>query len=453
MVEITCCACLSEEGQYLIAICHNTSANMVKLKLLSAQVENITHANIQIIRSSLKSEEPADIIIADCLLEAVSFLNGREGSIQELIYFGDVNLSKPGGEEYPPLLMNQKLFASQVKNPFTACKLIKRILVSADQKIVDNAQKEVVLLDFNQPLNYDQIDLPPVIDNFLSKDAKLYIPVHLTDRRFIDSLMNYHQEMNDYEHRDYDFKSYIHRIQNNLEFIFGDKGQPLTFDFMKELKINFGEKSVAYEAITDHKMSPNKATLLSFATSYLMPPPIKNKLLNQGDLAYRQYSVISVGQFDHEQLGTFFMELILDQAPLFAECLETLTQINHVSSELLKKLVLFKSNQESLLDFTINFYDLVKITGDTEITDAVDEMMRNLECLIVLLENKPQQIRQLQEKFEDFSLSVFGFTEEQSRKKVLSYTFFSDSSDSAKETTLTNDGRDLNNSIDFFEFI
>jgi hypothetical protein len=146
VTNITVCL-YHQDHRFVIAICHNTKANIVKAKLFSTKLVSISPSSIQVIKNSaaIDLHENPDQIIRQCFAEAAAidlYSNLYNNEILEVVYFGDVNLLKPGLKEYPALLKNKEAFAQMIKTYFPACILIKRILVSADTAIIGYAQQK-----------------------------------------------------------------------------------------------------------------------------------------------------------------------------------------------------------------------------------------------------------------------------------------------------------------------
>jgi hypothetical protein len=202
MIKIS--SCVYQDGhRYFIGICHGVPANSVKLGLLAADLLKshliladinsdgisdelldllkVKHSDIQVIKNSIEMSEDPDEIIRQCFSEAFSpemRQNQGTSNILEVIYSGDVNLTNPCLKVYPPLLTNQQEFSTMIKAYLPNCMLIKRILISAEQSVIDDAQQI-----FLQPQDRQDQELPLIIDSCINKSyvgkkfTKLYTEV------------------------------------------------------------------------------------------------------------------------------------------------------------------------------------------------------------------------------------------------------------------------------------
>lgn len=427
MIKISVCV-YAHNQRYVIAICHQTKASMVKAKLLSTDILDITPSNIRVIKDNMEIDASANEIILQCVSEAAESTSSAGLDIQsvsEIVYFGDVNLTSPGLNEYPTLLMDQEQFCNMIKLYFPACISIKRILVSSDQSIVVDAEK-----NFTQDIGKLNPRLPVIFDSFVNKSYKdLYTPIHLIDSALIDAILTYCQALQSRLPDDYPLYGFsrtqdcIERLQDNFEYLYGPEGFPLTFHFIEALKEDFMQLSTQHDSSIKKVFSIEESRLLPWAFSYLIPQSLRESILHRLNFDEYSYSVISVGDIKHHDLGDVLADLVKEEETHFQQYFETSDQLSEIISSLLERIKNFRANKSMIHQYAMG----------SKIKDVVDNVISDLELLANLLPSNVDKAHGLENIFSSLRQGVSAFSDEARRKRILSNVSFFSTEDAPRE--------------------
>lgn len=379
---------------------------------------DIKPSNISIIKDNIEMDDSANDIIRQSVSDAVESavsLGLDLQSISEFIYFGDVNLTHPGANEYPTLLTNQQEFKNMIANYFPCCNSIKRILVSSDQTVLVDAEQT-----FSQNIPQRNLELPVVFDSFLNKSSKdLYTEIHRIDSQLIDTILTHYQILqtflldDDPAHGFLKTQDCIERLEDNFDYLYGPEGYPLTFHFIEALHGDFMRLSAQHASLIKKVFFIQESGLLPWAFSYLIPQSIREVSLHRLDLVEYCFSVMSVGDVMHHDLADILDDLAQEEETHIQQYFRTSDQLKEIIDSLLKKL-----NHES--EYMINHQAYLS----RPIQAVVDEVRNNLELLSNLLSHNTDRVRGLEKSFSSLKQRVTAFSNEAQRKRTLSNSSF-----------------------------
>ncbi|NDH67857.1 MAG: hypothetical protein EBY22_08175, partial [Gammaproteobacteria bacterium] len=194
-IGISVCTCETRD-RFVLALGHDTPASVMKLKIFSASFQDITSTDIRV----LENNKPCNIapreIIEEYLTKAISQYCKDPSAILEFVYFGDVNLTHPGKDIFPDIFLDKNEFSHCIKRYFPNCVIIKRIMVSANDTILDFAKTVFAQAQRN-------VSFPIIVDSFLNKSHQdFYTEIHRIDSGLIDALLKYHRVFQAYASED-----------------------------------------------------------------------------------------------------------------------------------------------------------------------------------------------------------------------------------------------------------
>ena len=275
LFKFSVCTC-SNSDRFIFAVRHNVQANIIKLKIKSASIQDIELTDIQVLQNNVASTDSPRQIISQYLAQAFADYTHRQrdpSGILEFVYFGDVNLAMPGDDMFPDFFIDKDAFLHCIKQYFPNCIIIKRILVSADNTILDIAKQQFSKM---QP----QLTFPIIVDRFLNKSEQdFYTEIHRIDSGVIDAVLKYHRVFRTYASEDNEedrdsfapIHFYLTAIQDNLEQLAPFTQGSTHAQRYKDLKLNFNQKSEYFRGLTKESLSAKKSTVMSLVLSFLIP--------------------------------------------------------------------------------------------------------------------------------------------------------------------------------------
>ena len=378
LVSFSVCACETND-RFVFAVCHDTPASTVKLKILSASIQNITSTNILVLENNKPCSVPPHEIIDEYLTKAISQYCKDPNTILEFVYFGDVNLTNPGKDIFPALFLDKNEFSRYIKRYFANCVIIKRILVSANDTILDFAKTVFAQVQRT-------VSLPFIVDSFLNKNHQdFYTEIHRIDSGLIDALLKYHRVFQTYAPEDDEddldgflpINCALTAIQDNLELLIPfTQGSDYSAK-INDLKLNLDQKSMYFMELTNESLSEKKSTILSLVFSFLIPPLLRDDIKAQ--LAAEGFRVVSDAvffvKFNYDEISEMIGTVIQEKQDYFVLYQEASRQMTEATAKALTELHAFQSSV-SEADFNPN---IAKIT---------DNIIEDTQQLLDLLQNK-----------------------------------------------------------------
>lgn len=414
LVKFSVCACETSD-RFVFAVCHDTPASAVKLKILSASIQDITSTDIRVLENNKPCNVPPQEIIDEYLTKAIWQYCKDPSTILEFVYFGDVNLTNPGKDIIPTLFLDKNEFSRYIKRYFPNCVIIKRILVSANDTILDFAKTVFAQVQRN-------VSFPFIVDSFLNKSHQdFYTEIHRIDSGLIDALLKYHRVFQTYASEDDEddldgflpINCALTAIQDNIELLTPFAQGSDYFGKINELKLNLDQKSVYFMELTNESLSEKKSTIMSLVFSFLIPPLLRDDIKAQ--LAAEGFRVVSDAvffvKFSYDEISEMIGKVIQEKQDYFVLYQEASAQMTEATAKALAELNAFQSSV-SEADFSPN------------IATITDNIIEDTQQLLDLLQNKLCALQQLQHSVEQFMLKVRGLTLEALRKKTLSNSTF-----------------------------
>ncbi len=427
MTKITVCDYYDDSDdkhRYMLAVCHNTPTNLVKLKFISSQLRTIARENIGVIKDFEELDGSANEIITNCLRDAFESRFGSLGpqtDVLEIICYADVNLTQPATMHYPTVFTDKNQCAAMFAAYFPNCILIKRVFVSADQPILDNAQETF------QRIGGEILKLPVILDSFVGKSYRdLYTEIHRVDVGLIDAILKYHVtfQLNIAEEDDtdacLDLEDYIEILQEKIVDLLAIGNQELNKHFTDALQENFSENLANFAELSNKILSINKSTLLSIAFSYLTPAPLRNMILSTPAYQPFDYAVVSIGKLSQLEVGEALSTIAAESQQYFEQFLQYYGQAASLSEEVLKLMHSYKTPG-----------------SNPQFISALHDVIEPLTSLFNILQKKSQHMQCLASDFDKLRLKIQSFIHEAKRVKSVSHaSFFSETTASSIDTTM-----------------
>ncbi|MCX7091820.1 MAG: hypothetical protein NTU48_10320 [Legionellales bacterium] len=413
-IGISVCTCETRD-KFVLALGHDTPASVMKLKIFSASFQDITSTDIRV----LENNKPCNIapreIVEEYLTKAISQYCKDPSAILEFVYFGDVNLTHPGKDIFPDIFLDKNEFSHCIKKYFPNCVIIKRIMVSANDTILDFAKTVFAQAQRN-------VSFPIIVDTFLNKSHQdFYTEIHQIDSGLIDALLKYHRVFQAYASEDDEddldgflpINCYLTAIQDNLELL-----EPFVqgSDYvvkLNDIRLNFEQKSDCFMELTSESLSEKKSTILSLVFSFLVPPwlrdDIKAQLSAEGFRVV--FDAVFFVKFGYDEISEMIGTVIQEKQDYFVLYQEASTQMMEATTKVLTELNAFRSSV-SEADFNPN------------IVTIVDNIIKDAQQLLYLLHDKSCALQQLEHPAERFMLKVRRLTHEALRKRTLSNSTF-----------------------------
>lgn len=411
LVKFSVCTCETGD-RFIFAVGHDTPANAMKLKILSASMQDIKSTDILVLENNKPCNVSPEEIIDEYLTKAISQGCKDPSAVLEFVYFGDVNLTHPGEEVFPALFLDKNEFSLYIKRYFPNCVIIKRILVSANDTILDVAKTVFAQAQRN-------VSFPFIVDSFLNKGHKdFYTEIHRIDSGLIDSLLEYHRVFQAFASEDDedDLDGFLSiglaltAIQENLELLAPFAQGSDYFTQINDLKLNFEKKSKCFMKLTNLSLSEKKSTIMSLIFSFLIPPLLRDDIKVQ--LAAEGFRVASDAvffiEFSYLEISEMLTTVMQEKQDYFVLYQNVSTQMTEATAKVLTKLDAFQS---SLSEADVN----------PNIATRMDNTIKDIQQLLDTLQSKLRALQELQHPAEQLMLKVRGLTQ---RKKTLSNSTF-----------------------------
>ena len=414
---LSACAC-GNKDRFVFAVGHNVRANMLKLKINSASIQDIALKDIQILQDNVLSADSPQLIITQYLEQALGEYTKRRGApndVLEFVYFGDVNLTTPGQAIFPDFFIDKNNFLYYIKSYFPNCILIKRILVSADNNILDIAKQKFSSM---QP----ELSFPIIVDRFLNKSEQdFYTEIHRIDSGVLDAVLKYHRVFRAYasEDEEVDRDSFtpiyydLSVIQDNLEHLEPFAQGSAHAERYKDLKLNFNRKSEYFIEQINESLSEKKSIMMSLIFSFLIPPSLRNDITSR--LAAEGVAIVSDSLIHAElkfhEFGEMIDPLFKQTKDYFVLYQQTSAEMTDTTTAVLKALDAYQSSV-SIADF------------NPDVAAIIETLINDLQYLLVRLKTKLSALVQLDPALKQLMLRVEKFTHEAQRKHTLSNETF-----------------------------